>query len=1300
MIRIAVDIGGTFTDLIATTEEGEIFEAKVPSDHEEPDSGLASGLSELSRSLNYEDVEDLLRETAIVIQGTTVALNTVLQRKGARTGLLCTRGFQDTLEIRLGYKEERYVFPYAPPPSLVPRDLRIPITERVDKTGQVRIPLDEYEVERAAHKLAEENVEAVAISFLWSFRNGGHERRAEEIVREIIPKAFVTSSSDVLPRIREYNRQSTTVLNAYVGPIVSRYVERTEGLLRELGFTGRVRYIQSNGGLGESGEVKRRPVLLVVSGPAAGPAAGLQYKALAGENLIIIDMGGTSFDTCLVRGGLPDMRGFADINRYRVATPLIDVHTIGAGGGSIAAVEDGLLRVGPESAEAHPGPACYARGGTKATVTDANVVVGLLNQSELLGGRFPIDSSLSKRTVDQEVSSVIGIDSVEASAGIIEVVLRNMADAIREISVQRGHDPRDHTLVAGGGAGGIHAAQLANELGISKIVIPRIASAFCAFGAVVSDLRHDHTRSYAEDIRNLDFTEVATVLEELEEKGRCALREEGTDESRMRFVRTVDLRYKDQVYECTIDASDLDLRGELSTVRQTVEERFHERHLALYDYSQPGYPCEVISLTATAIGLTPPLHTAPRDPGPLQVSPPKRIGTRPVSFDRGTPPVETPIYAGQSFLTDHPVTSPAIIEESNTTIAIPPGWRAVFRASEQAYVLEPTDHKFLSRQITRKTSSSSPNAADPITLGVVSGSLSSTVKEMTVIMQRTARSPVLAIGNDFSNAVYTTVNGIPEMVIQGQDQPVHLGGMIVAVKSVENLFGEDLAPGDVIVRNEPDTGGSHLVDIDVIQPVFFYDRVVAWTCSRAHMGDIGGPVPGGYNPYAEDLFAEGLIIPPIKLVEGGSVKETVWNLILANVHIPDLVRGDMGAQLSAVRMATRRIERLFAKYGAMTVETAMAEMLDRADRLMRAQIAAMPDDVYSGESWIQEDGHGVPDSRIGCTIEVRGDEMAITIDSPPKCNSYRNSYGGCTRGALYYGVISGLEPGLPINEGLYRPLKIDLGPRGTMLNAERPAACAMSTGDVWENVFDAVCDAMSKVVPERACAGWVHLAFNTLAGVDPRHGDPYSGLLHITYQGGSGAVYGMDGGGLWGSITPGGAAMIGDIELLEFRLPLHFHRHELQQDSACPGRWRGALGAALDIEIIDHTSVVAHVGDGTKFPPPSRLGGGSPKNTMERVHRKFILHRGGNREPLPLHSVEEVEAGDRILSFTSGGGGIGPPIQRDVLLVARDVKEGFVSIESAREEYGVIVDPEDFTVDEAQTESARSLLETVAGADS
>jgi N-methylhydantoinase B len=565
-----------------------------------------------------------------------------------------------------------------------------------------------------------------------------------------------------------------------------------------------------------------------------------------------------------------------------------------------------------------------------------------------------------------------------------------------------------------------------------------------------------------------------------------------------------------------------------------------------------------------------------------------------------------------------------------------------------------------------------PDQSDPITLAVISGALSSAVAEMSVVIERTARSPIVALSHDYSNAIYTHAGGQPEMVVQGQDQPCHLGGMLASARSAAERFGSELSPGDVIISNHPDLNGTHLLDVDLIAPVFNGDRLVGWTCSRAHEVDLGGPIAGGYNPDAEELYAECLIIPPTKLVVAGELQEDLLTLLLANVRAPELLRGDLGAQLSACRVGARRVAALYERYGNAVVDSAALALLSRAERLMRAQIAAMPDGRYSGEQWIQDDGRGTPDSRIGATIEICGDELRIEIESPPQCRSYRNSYWGLTIGAVYYAVLSAVEPGLPMNEGLYRPITVIAPPRGTMLNPEFPAAAQMSTADVWANVFDAVCDALSAAVPERACAGWQRVALFSVSGIDPRTNEYYGSPMHIACVGGAGALYGLDGGGLWGVVSTGGGSSTGDIELLELRTPLHFHRHELATDSASPGRWRGFPGASLEFEVVGHRAQLAHVGDGTRLPAASRLGGGSPADSERRVHQKFVLRGDGTREPIPLHSITFAEAGERVLCLLPGGGAVGDPRDRDPALVERDIRYGYVSATVGAAEYDAL----------------------------
>ena len=588
------------------------------------------------------------------------------------------------------------------------------------------------------------------------------------------------------------------------------------------------------------------------------------------------------------------------------------------------------------------------------------------------------------------------------------------------------------------------------------------------------------------------------------------------------------------------------------------------------------------------------------------------------------------------------------------------------------------------------TSTEVTRTVDPITTGVVAGVLASVVREMSIVVERTARSPVIALSHDYSNAVYRIGPDGPEMVVQGQDQPCHLGGMISSVKVAAERFADDLHEGDVIIGNDPWLNGTHLLDVDLIAPIFHDETLVGFAVSRAHHADIGGPVAGGYNPNAQEVYAEGVRIPPTKLVSKGQMREDVLELILANIRMPEMLRGDFGAQLSAVRVAGRRIKDLYAKYGLAEIDSAMEELVSRSERIMRKQVAAMPDGVYEGEQWIQEDGKGTGPQRIGCKVEVRGEEIFVTLDGPPMVHSYRNSYPFLTRGAVYFAILGALEPGTPINAGLYRAVHVDVGPPATMLNAVHPAACAMSTADVWTIVFDATCDALSKLQPERAVAGWTRPSLLQVSGIDPRTNAEYGSLMLIALLGGAGAVYGNDGGGLWGVVPTGGASQTGDVELLEVRMPLHFHQHQLATDSACPGRWRGAMGADLEFSVVGHTAQLAHVGDGTLFPPPSRLGGGSEHDAEHRVHLKALRQADGSLDEVRLHTIREVTPDTPIYVRLPGGGAVGDPFERDPQAVAHDVLLGFVSPDRARDEYGVVVDRNTGKVDETETAARRA----------
>ena len=538
------------------------------------------------------------------------------------------------------------------------------------------------------------------------------------------------------------------------------------------------------------------------------------------------------------------------------------------------------------------------------------------------------------------------------------------------------------------------------------------------------------------------------------------------------------------------------------------------------------------------------------------------------------------------------------------------------------------------------------NALDPITLSVVSGTLDTTIRDMTTIVRTTARSVTIAIGHDFSTTLFGVLDGVPTVVSQGEDQPVHLGVLIHKIKVGANYFGADVAPGDVMFQNDPATGGNHFPDVTMYKPIFFEGELFAWAAVTVHVPETGGPVAGGYNPDAQTFFGEGLRVPHVKLSDAGKMRNDVWDLILSNLRTPLAQRGDMGAMLSALNRAERRMLELCQKYGLSTVRGCMKRLVERAEEVARTQIRAMPHGLYKGRAVMEGDGKGSDDITVECRLEIKGDEMFIDLSAPPQTDSFLNSYRSNTLSAAYFAFLSSLDPGVPVNEGLYRPLHVDIGPGGTIINAVAPAACYASTGVTYGVVFDAVADALSKAAPEKACAGWMYQNTTTLSGIDPRDGEPFAYLSHLMSKGGGGAFYGRDGGDMWGVVSAGGASMTGDIELVEFRLPIHVHQHELLPDSGSPARWRGGLGAVIDIELQYNDALVTLTGGGVRFSPPDRLGGGSPLDDQLRLNRKWVRRTSGQMEQFPLHSMKKLEWGDRVIGHLSGGGGVGPAWQR------------------------------------------------------
>ncbi len=602
--KIGIDVGGTFTDFLLTVagEEPRIF--KVLSTPADPAIGVIEGLGEMAGAAG-QSLEDFAAAIDTIVHGTTVTTNAVLTNGGAKTGLITTEGVRDALEMRRGIREEQYNNRYLNVEPLVPRHRRLGVGGRLDRDGAEIAPLALDEVEAAAAFLEGEGVEAVAICFMNAFANPDHEARAAELVRKALPDCYLTVSTDLLPSIRFYDRVSTTVLNSYVGPKLSTYLGSLMDRLAEIGFGGVLLIMQSNGGVIAPEVAREQAAVTLLSGPAAAPGAGLVYAGLHGrEDCITVDMGGTSFDPALVREGAAALATEGEINRHRIALPMLDINTIGAGGGSIGWIDEGgLLRMGPQSAGADPGPACYGRGGELPACTDADLVLGYLDPGFFAGGKIALDESAARKAIETHVAGPMGLSVEEAAAGMYRVINTNMAQGVREITIKRGFDPREFPMVVAGGAGPLHACMIGQELEIPMLIVPRESSIFCAAGMLMSDLKHDFVRTFVARLGDADPARLSAILDGMAAEGAAMLEAEGIPEERRRFTARFDCRYVKQYHEVSFPVPIETVRvGDIAAIASA----FHAEHDRMYGYSleQEETPVEVINLRLQATGLT------------------------------------------------------------------------------------------------------------------------------------------------------------------------------------------------------------------------------------------------------------------------------------------------------------------------------------------------------------------------------------------------------------------------------------------------------------------------------------------------------------------------------------------------------------------------------------------------------------------------------------------------------------------------------------------------------------------------
>ncbi|SFM62077.1 hydantoinase B/oxoprolinase family protein [Shimia aestuarii] len=575
---------------------------------------------------------------------------------------------------------------------------------------------------------------------------------------------------------------------------------------------------------------------------------------------------------------------------------------------------------------------------------------------------------------------------------------------------------------------------------------------------------------------------------------------------------------------------------------------------------------------------------------------------------------------------------------------------------------------------------------DPITLSVVRGVLETTQREMTLALEKTARSSVFNLAHDYSTALF---NHTPEMILQGQDIPIHLGSLIPAMKSVAGFFEGDIHEGDLILHNDPAYGGSHIIDTCMYYPVFYEGELVFWTVCKGHLTDIGGPVPAGYNPEAKEIFAEGLRIPPIKLWDKGVPRNDIMNMLLTNMRARRDQEGDFNALIGACQVGARNLIALMDKYGKDTVQECIAELLDMANAHMNGLIAQVPDGTYSGTAVLEDAGHGFGDFDITATVTIKGDSCHIEIESPPQVPYFINSYEGNSYSGVYLGLMMFAQLPPPYNEGLYRNVTVDMGKKGTLCNAQSPAPHMNCTTTPMETLTDAVRLAFEQAAPDKVSASWGHANGCNIAGWDSRHDEEYVTMVLASIISGAGATASQDGWHACGPECCFGALTSGDIEMLEHSYPIIIHEYGLMEDSGGAGKFRGGSGTRWAVEPLDTDMTLVTFGEGRRIPAMGAAGAKS-----EMVHKKvgrLEITRDGETQIITDNVIETIKPGEIAANLNPGGGGFGNPFERDPLKVVEDVRNGLVSIEGARLDYGVVIaDADTLSIDEDATAKARA----------
>jgi 5-oxoprolinase (ATP-hydrolysing) len=1201
--RFAVDRGGTFTDVVGFAADGSLHTAKVLShDPAHPGDPALHGI----RTLLDQHAHAHGRDVLAVRLGTTVATNALLERTGAPTLLVTSTGFRDALAI--GYQERPDIFAreIRRPAPLQARTIEVP--ERIDAVGVVLTPLDEATLQAALAAARRDGIESVAIAFVHGFRHPAHERRAAAIARAAGFDEVITSH-EAAPLLGFVARGDTTVADAYLSPVLLRYTrEFRAALARELGCAD-VAFMQSNGGLVDAAGF--RGVNGVLSGPAGGVVGMIAAGSADGpRRLIGFDMGGTSTDVSLSTGTIP-RRFTAEIDGVRLQAPLVDLQTIAAGGGSILRVADGRLQVGPASAGADPGPACYRRGGP-ATVTDCNVVLGRIPAGRFprvfgASGREPIDVEASHVRLHELADAARAVSgreySVETLAeAFLAVAVARMANAIRELALHHGQDPAQFSLLCFGGAAGQHACAVAELLGAGEVLLHPLAGVLSAFGIGITTRRSIRRRTFERELGDAAQPDAQRALDELASDARADLLRQGVATAQVETRLGVRLR---------LAGSDTPIELDWQVVPE-LRGAFFDAHRQLYGFADRHATLVLAELTAEAIERAPTtgagMRLAATNPAACAEARAERAS---VWFD-GTHH-DVPMRDRLALRPGSILAGPLLLCEDGATSWIAPGWHGEVAPSGMLVL-----RRAARSSVARRDQRPAPARPDPMRLEVFNALFMHVAEQMGAVLRQTASSVNIKERLDFSCAMF---DAHANLVANAPHMPVHLGSMGASVVAVLGACGDDLRAGDAYIVNSPYAGGTHLPDITVVSPIFATDgrTLEFFTASRAHHADVGGITPGSMPPHSRDIAEEGALIEPQRILRDGVLDEATLHALLCGGPFPSRNFGqnlaDLRAQLAANARGARELERAAASHGRQAVLDYMRHVQDNAEACMRSTIRRLHDGQFRYEL---DNGQA-----IVVRVAVDGSAGAVTVDFTGTSLQQPNNFNApraVTVAAVLYVFRTLIEESIPLNAGCLRPLTIVVPP-GSMLDPVSPAAVVAGNVETSQCIVDALYGALGL---QAASQG----TMNNFTFGNERY------QYYETIAGGSGAGPGFDGAS--GVQTHMTNSRLTDPEVLETRFPVLLREFSIRRGSGGAGRHRGGDGLVRRVEFRE--SMTAAVLSNHRRVAPFGLAGGSPGATGRNSIRR---NGAAASETLAATFGLAVEQGDQVQIETPGGGGFG-----------------------------------------------------------